>query len=230
MHALAISSGERFGKLVAVESVARDKYRRAVWLFRCDCGNTMYGTSKSVIHGKKTDCGCEKRLTRINWHWKNPYRIENGIAHVVVGSNGETMICDAEDWERLSHSVWRINQHGYALGRIAGKVKVFSRCVADCPDGMQVDHINRDPLDNRKCNLRIVTQFENSLNKKLRVENISGMTGVTWEPRTKKWRVQITKDGRSNWIGRFADVSEAKAARLKAEIQYFGRVVSDPAC
>lgn len=83
------------------------------------------------------------------------------------------------------------------LGKINGKYKnktiKLHRFITNCPKGLVVDHINRNPADNRRCNLRICTQFENNKN---RSNNTSGITGVTWRSRSKKWRATIMKNGK----------------------------------
>jgi hypothetical protein len=59
----------------------------------------------------------------------------------------------------------------------------LSRFVMNAKDGQIVDHINRKPLDNRRCNLRFATQRQNSLNRKCK--NTSGYIGVAINPKKK---------------------------------------------
>ena len=61
-------SGKRFGRLVAIERdvEAKDKYRRAVWRCRCDCGKAVNATYAALSKGHVQSCGClahDKRLT-----------------------------------------------------------------------------------------------------------------------------------------------------------------------
>lgn len=93
------------------------------------------------------------------------------------------------------------------------------RFITNCPKGLVVDHINRNPADNRRCNLRICTQFENNKN---RSNNTSGTIGVTWHSKSKKWRATIEKNGKRYELGEFKDKDKAIQARLKAEQELFG--------
>ena len=61
------------------------------------------------------------------------------------------------------------------------------RYIVRCPKGLQVDHINHNPLDNRKCNLRICSLIENLQNKKIYKNNKSGHKGVYYINRFKCW-------------------------------------------
>ena len=91
----------------------------------------------------------------------------------------------------------------------------------DCPKDMVVDHINMNPLDNRKCNLRICTMQQNNFNKKEQTNNTSGRVGVTWDKQTNKWRAQIQVNGKSIKLGRFKNKEDAIKARLQAEMKYY---------
>ena len=84
-------------------------------------------------------------------------------------------------------------------------------------DGLEVDHINRNKLDNRRVNLRAVTRQENMHNKSLYKTNTSGYPGVKWNSRLNKWQVQITRNKKRVHLGVFEDLQEAIGARRLAE-------------
>ena len=92
----------------------------------------------------------------------------------------------------------------------------------NCPDDMVVDHINLNPLDNRKMNLRICTKQQNEMNRPLRNNNTSGITGVSLYKQTNKWRAYIEYNQKYIHLGLFDTKEDAIKARKQAEIKYFG--------
>lgn len=88
--------------------------------------------------------------------------------------------------------------------------------------GKEIDHINRNTLDDRIENLRECNRSENSWNASLSVKNKSGFRGVTWKPHAKKWRADICVKDKRIHLGYFKTVDEAVEARVKASNQMFG--------
>jgi hypothetical protein len=89
--------------------------------------------------------------------------------------------------------------------------------------GLNPDHINRDGLDNRKRNLRPATHGENAFNKpkmKRRGISASNFKGVSLDGGA--WRAQITKGGKTIWLGRFRNEEEAALAYDKAATDHVG--------
>ena len=86
----------------------------------------------------------------------------------------------------------------------------------------EVDHKNRVRSDNRFKNLRSVTKSENSKNKTIQSNNKSGVSGVFLDNKVKlkKWRSQITSNGKVFSLGRFFTFKEAVNARIEAEKKY----------
>lgn len=80
-----------------------------------------------------------------------------------------------------------------------------------------VDHIDGNPLNNKIENLRSVSAAENALNKKLPVSNKSGIMGVNFNEKTKKWVASGTCNKKLTHIGTFDDKDDAIAARRQWE-------------
>lgn len=74
---------------------------------------------------------------------------------------------------------------------------------------LQVDHVNRDKLDNRKKNLRLVTAGQNNLNKGLQRNNTSGNKGVHYHKENKRWVAYIGKSPRV-YMGSYSTSREAQ--------------------
>ena len=86
----------------------------------------------------------------------------------------------------------------------------------------KVDHINGVKNDNRWCNLRLVTDVQNSMNGKIRSHNKSGFKGVYWASWANKWRVEIKVNKKPIRIGYFETKREAALAYNEAAIEHFG--------
>ena len=85
-----------------------------------------------------------------------------------------------------------------------------------------IDHINGNTLDNRKNNLRICTNRENTSNRtKLGTNNTSGILGVRFDNRRNKWYADIQYKGKCIFLGYFNIKEDAIKARIDAEKSYF---------
>ena len=109
----------------------------------------------------------------------------------------------------------------------SGKDEILMhRLVTNCPDNLIPDHIHgeKSTTDNRKSNLRIVNRSQNSMNVKIRSDNTSGITGISWDKRSNKWCVRIMVKGENIYLGYFNkdDLDKAIQARLDGEKKYFG--------
>ena len=87
-------------------------------------------------------------------------------------------------------------------------------------DNLVVDHINRDKLDNRKVNLRFVTQRQNCCNTKTNKNNTSGHTGIHWNKEINKWVARITYFCKPIHLGSFLKLKDAINSRKEAEAKY----------
>lgn len=89
------------------------------------------------------------------------------------------------------------------------------------PDS-DLDHKNGIPDQNWIKNLRPATESENLCNSKIRIDNTSGVKGVSWKPAENKWQVYITKNGKTKSLARVTSFEEAVAIRRKAEKELHG--------
>ncbi len=89
------------------------------------------------------------------------------------------------------------------------------------PGKLELDRINNDG-DYGPGNCRWATRTQQVRNQGLRSDNTSGVSGVYWNKRNKKWQVQITVSSKHIHLGYFADIENAIKARKQGEILYFG--------
>jgi len=85
-----------------------------------------------------------------------------------------------------------------------------------------IDHVNGVTADNRFCNLRAATFGENVCNQKLRVNNTSGHTGVSWSHKARAWYAYIAHEKHTYPLGMFVSLEDAVAARRSAELKFHG--------
>jgi len=78
----------------------------------------------------------------------------------ILLSRGHVALVDDADFDWLSRSKWHCSNDGYAVSGVV----VMHRLIMDAPDGMEVDHIDRNKLNNRRSNLRVCTHAENMRN------------------------------------------------------------------
>lgn len=133
--------------------------------------------------------------------------------------SGHVALIDTGDLELISTYRWFIRRsrgglyvRGYPLGGPNVPDVHLHRLILGAPDGAEVDHINRDGLDNRRANLRLVTRAQNVRNMGGQRRSRSGYKGVAWDARTSKWRAKIEIDGHAIHLGRFADAWDAAQA------------------
>lgn len=144
-------------------------------------------------------------------------------------TKGKFAIVDEEDYQRLMEHNWHYSGE-YAARSITrrknGKRNSSNvwmhKVVINSPEGMQVDHINRNKLDNRKSNLRVCTSHQNSINIGIRKDNNSGYKGVFFDSRSGKWVARIRHREKSIWIGTFDCVHQAGRAYNDVAFKFHG--------
>ena len=97
------------------------------------------------------------------------------------------------------------------------KLGYLHRFLMNSPEGLVVDHISGDSLDNRRCNLRVVTGSENNMN---RIDStIAGVAGITML-KNGTYQVRLRKGQTAIYCATFKTKEEAVKARLKTELRY----------
>lgn len=192
--------GNRYGKLTVLSKygyhISKNGTKKVTWLCQCDCGNQRIVTGNKLKEGRAKSCGCIRPYCKFN-----EYREDGNNIYIKV--NDSEVIIDREDFFKIYPKRVSLSPKGYA---ICGVHKRVHRLIMDCPAGLQVDHINRNKLDNRKCNLRIVSGFENQMNRP--IMSNTGEFGISLY---KDGYYHIVIDGRN--IGKTKTLEEAITIR-----------------
>lgn len=140
-------------------------------------------------------------------------------------------IVDSEDVPRvLQHSWWatRTNPRNdrellYVKTECKKKTIYLHRFILGVTDRrVHIDHINHNPLDCRRENMRCVTHQANIFNRRGNLNSSSRYKGVSWSKRAGRWVAFIKIDGRVRYIGSFNDELQAAHAYDEMARRYFG--------
>lgn len=146
------------------------------------------------------------------------------IAYIPL-TKGYFALVDSGDIELLSGRNWHAfvcAKGTYARRRLGPNTFVFMHnFLMPPPDGKTIDHKERNPLDNRRSQLRYATPLQQVLNRNLNSNNRSGYAGVFWCRINRKWLAYITVDRQRTRLGYFADKQSAIDARRAGELRHF---------
>lgn len=138
---------------------------------------------------------------------------------ILCGSNIKTLV-DDDVYDDLVIYKWYIHPKGYAQAWIDGKITLMHRMIMQ-PGKKQVDHMDGNKLNNRRSNLRLVSQSQNIQNTPPRCNNTSGYVGVSRNG--PYWQANIYKDGKRFFIGNFKDKNSAAVAYNKRALSLYGK-------
>ena len=226
--------GKTFGALTVINHVGKN---RGSSLCRCSCGSVVKFQNNEMTHGLRKSCA-SKRCTALIMPKPelnpNEFILDGEIIRIKLNGGKESII-DRDDYEKVKNIRWRINDQGYVKEARSYSARILARVVSGAPPGKVVDHINHDTLDNRKVNIRVCTQMQNTRNTQIASNNTTGYKGVS-AIRSKsglKYRAYITHDGYRREIGRYNDKVEAAKAyniwaqKLFGEFAFINRIPGD---
>jgi len=225
MNNSIITPGDIFGMLTVVtrgSDYCWRNYRYTRWICRCDCGNETLVRDCALKNGNTTSCGCKRIISNKSRPKQVIYSFDDDCV-VCSLTYGISFLIDKADYPRVKEYGWSYNRQRDYIFMNQKPQTHLSRFLMDCPAGLEVDHINHNRLDNRRCNLRIATRRENCANTRPTVNCSSGYKGVSFCKQTKKWRAFVTPDGRATTtIGRYDTAEEAALVRDQAVFQLHG--------
>lgn len=204
-------TGQKVGNLFVIGLDHIDKNRSSVWLCECGCGNKVLRTTTRLKRIEK-DEGCNRCNT--NKFFDRGKYIEG------VTSNGESFFFDKEDFEKVSQFSWFMVK-GYPTAR-RKKVTLHTFIMGKAPTGYEYDHINRNPADNRRSNLRLATRRENIANKIKSKGKTSKYKGVFWLKNKRVWVSVLIYKGEVFRLCRSHSEEECAEAYNKKALELYG--------
>jgi HNH endonuclease/AP2 domain len=161
---------------------------------------------------------------------KNDFKImgKTVIIYVNYGGRRRSVFIDKEDlpvmksfdgaWFLLRDNTVKSREKFYVAHTKSGsKTVLLHRLLMNPGAGLIVDHIDGNPLNNRRKNLRLLTHAENMQNRSgLETRNKSGYRGISWDKRRNKWRAKVKLNGKVVYEKFFSDIKEANHNVIEA--------------
>lgn len=151
----------------------------------------------------------------------------------IILTKGKVAIVDDDDFLNINSKSWYAYKEGntyYAARDDRSNQKrkrvLMHREILNTPYDLITDHKDRNGLNNIRSNIRICTKVENNRNTKLRNDSTSGIKGVSFKKREKKWAAQISFNKKIKWLGYFNTAKEAMSAYDNASILLHGDFAS----
>ena len=156
------------------------------------------------------------------YEWK-PIKLSGNRLAIPLLNGGETII-DAEDYDRVKDYGWRKDRNSYVFSPFTKNGKNGSRnlprIIMHPSDDLHVDHIDNNPLNNCKQNLRLCTHAQNMMNRKITGRGSSKYKGVSKQG--YRWVARIKANCKLYYLGIFKSEDEAAKAYNKGAVKYHG--------
>lgn len=224
--------GQKFGRLLVLKEAGRTPGRQVIWECQCECGNCIKVRAQDLRNGHTKSCGCYKkdRSTEEKRRKINKIKIIGDTVAVYHPLSKQPFLVDLEDYDKIKNYYWRINfrqKDNYCRveTKIRRKQVTLPRYLLEVVDkDIYIDHINGNPLDNRRSNLRIATPHQNAMNRK----KIGNQLYKGVSKNYNKWVAHIgytdckTKTCKNIYLGSFNTQEEAARAYDRKAVELFG--------
>ena len=197
------------------------------WLCKCDCGNDdVVVSAPHLKSGHTLSCGClqQERVSETMKKY-NKYDLSGEYGIGWTSNTNKEFYFDLDDYDKIQKYCWsETSRSNDNYHRLEARDSDLNKNIAMhyLIQGKYCDHVDRNPLNNRKSNLRPATVEQNAKNISLYKNNKSGVIGVGLSKRDGRWRANIQVDNKQLHLGYFKDKDDAIRARLNAEVKYYG--------
>ena len=180
------------------------------------------GNVSAIFHAKKPAGACrEAAISPALFCAKRSEMVKE----IELISGGVALV-DDDDYPVLSIYLWYQNKNGYAyrikqINEVTVHSIMMHQVVRISKKGMEIDHIDRNKLNNQKANLRLVTKSQNKQNREKMANTRSRYIGV-W-PVGDKWVARIGKDGKKIHLGTYNHECVAALAYNRAARKLYGK-------
>lgn len=214
-------SGLKFGKLtvVRIHEIKALKRNVAFWECKCDCGGKKIVSSHGLVSGSTKSCGCLiKEINRPGANKKPNEIIDYGDYYgIILNNTSNIAFIDKQDLVFIKYGSIYESRNGYATLHYLGKERFLHRIIFNMADNydknIQIDHINHNRLDNRRCNLRVVSPYENAFNAKKKLDNKIAIKHRNIYPSGKSFKVSIGHKGKYLYLGVYKTLEQALKVR-----------------
>lgn len=202
-------TGKRFGKLVVIERVNKNK-----WKCKCDCGNTTLVQTGCLNNGSTIGCGCARK--------------GSGIRDVAGRQFGRLKAIRPTDKRNCNEVVWECMCDCGSITMVpVGKLTSGNTQSCGClktETGEEIMKIGRERV---KKYYHDGTYILNIKTETIRDDNTSGVRGVSFNKRSGKWESYITLKGCTHKLGLYTEKEDAIQARKLAEKKLFHPIIEE---
>ncbi|MBF2551593.1 AP2 domain-containing protein [Listeria seeligeri] len=217
-------SAKKYNKLTIIKDTGkRTKSGNAIYECRCDCGNTCEITLAKLRSGHTKSCGCLIKDTA-NEKFKKYEGIRKNRLTLIRDTGKRTndgkriVLCQCECGNTCEVVFAKFNNSSTkSCGCLALEKKKEKHEKGRAEKAVKTLQDKKILINGT--NVAVINSH------KLRSNNTSGKTGVTFDSNRKKWIAQIVFQDKSMRLGRFVKKEDAIKARLEAEEKYFKPVI-----
>ncbi len=184
---------------------------RAYYKCLCDCGNIKEIRRDGLISGNIKSCGC---LNRKNY-------TKHGRSRTLEYKSWQSMLERCNNPKKDNY-----NRYGGRGITVCGRWYVFKNFFKDMgkrPKDLTLERIDNDG-NYEPSNCKWATRTAQMRNRRLQKTNTTGINGVGWVKKRKKYRVNIRANNKRYFIGEFNALEQAIKARKQAEEKYWKEI------